>query len=596
MAETQKRPFLNVSRSVSGRRWQSRLAPEDEREALAICQQLGVSDIVARIVAARGVRLADAEQFLAPSLRTMMPDPSVLQDLDRAVARIATAIKGRERIALFGDYDVDGAVSVALFAKYLQALGLEPLFHIPDRIAEGYGPNTDAVGALASEGATLLITLDCGSTSHEVLRFAAGEGLDVIVIDHHQVGEALPEAFSVVNPNRLDDVSGLGHLAAAGVAFMVLAGLNRQLRREGESAENLPDLLRWLDLVALATVCDVVPLTGLNRAFVKKGLEVAQIGLNAGLRALCRAAGLSKPANPHHFGFVIGPRINAGGRIGAADLGARLLISLEDAEIERIAAELDTLNHARRAEEARMLEEAVAMVGGEENGAGLPPVLVAAASEWHPGIVGLIAARLREKFGKPAFAIALEPDGGRGTGSGRSVPGVDIGSAVRAAVDRGIAEKGGGHAMAAGLTLKAERLDDLAKFLNGALSGPVEALGDHDVLPVDAAATAGAVSEKMVESIEAAGPFGNGNPEPMIAFPAHFVSGPRWVGEQHLACRLRAQDGTSIKAMAFRAKDTPLGAFLETGHGPLHVAGRIGIDEWRGRREPVVHIKDAARG
>lgn len=596
MADVQKRPFLNVSKSVSARRWQSRLAPDGEREALAIAQQLGVSDIVARIVAARGVSLGEAEQFLAPSLRTMMPDPSVIQDLDRAVERIATAIKASERIALFGDYDVDGAVSVALFTRYLRALGFEPQFHIPDRITEGYGPNKDAVSALASDGATLLITLDCGSTSHEVLGFAAGEGLDVIVIDHHQVGEALPEAVSVVNPNRMDDVSGLGHLSAAGVAFMVLAGLNRHLRADAGYADKLPDLLGWLDLVALATVCDVVPLTGLNRAFVKKGLEVAQVNPNAGLRALCRVAGLTKPANPYHFGFVIGPRINAGGRIGAADLGTRLLVSAEEAEIAEIAAELDTLNDARRAEEARMLEEAVAMVGKEETAGGLPPVLVAAAPQWHPGIVGLIAARLREKFDRPAFAIALEPGGARGTGSARSVPGVDIGAAVRAAVDQGIAEKGGGHAMAAGLTVQADRIGDLSAFLSEALAGPLAALNGHDVLAVDAAATAGAITEKMVEAIETAGPFGNGNPEPVIAFPAHFVSGQRWVGEQHLACRLRAQDGASIKAMAFRAKDTPLGAFLESERGPVHVAGRIGIDEWRGRRAPVVHIKDAARG
>lgn len=453
--ENDRRLVLGVARSANDNAWRERLSGADLRTAMAISQVHGLPDVLARVMAARGVQADEATGFLEPSLKLLMPDPSGLVDMDAAVARVADAVQAGRKIAIFGDYDVDGATSSAIFAKYLQWLGLDPVIHIPDRIIEGYGPNGPAIEHLRHGGADLLVTLDCGSTSFEAFETARQLDLDVVVIDHHQVGETLPAVEALVNPNRQDDLSGQGHLAAVGVTFLFLVGLNRELRRRGVfQGRQEPDLMALLDLVALGTVCDVVPLQGLNRAYVTRGLAVMHQRRNYGLTALADTARVSGKPAPYHLGFLIGPRINAGGRIGDAALGARLLTTEDPHEARAIAERLDQLNTERQAMEAVMLEQA-----GAEAAMAIqardPAVLLTGSDDWHPGIVGLIASRLKEAHRRPSFAVAFD-ETGKGTGSGRSIPGVDLGKAVRRAVDEGLLEKGGGHAMAAGLTVLRE--------------------------------------------------------------------------------------------------------------------------------------------
>jgi single-stranded-DNA-specific exonuclease len=462
--------FLEVERSACGRAWRDRLDERGTARALSMTQRHNVSELVARVLAGRNVGIDDVAAFLDPTIKQLMPDPDVLTDMPAAASRIADAVENAEQIAIFGDYDVDGATSAAVLAKFLRLAGREPLIHIPDRIFEGYGPNTDAIRALAERGAKLLVTVDCGTTSMEPLARAKELGLDTVVIDHHQADETLPPAVAVVNPNRLDDLSGLGHLAAVGLVFITVVAVNRELRRRGfwHVLRPEPDLLDLVDLVALGTVADVVPLKGLNRAFVAKGLLAMRTRGHVGLTALMDAARLTGPPECWHLGFLLGPRINAGGRIGRADLGVRLMLEDDPNEAATMAAELDRLNRERQVIEQQTVAEAeaeaLAALGLEEKGA----VVVTAGHGWHPGVVGLVAARLKERFSRPAFAIALEP-GGIGTGSGRSIPGVDLGAAVRHAVATGLLLKGGGHAMAAGVTLAP---DKLAPFRLAARSRP----------------------------------------------------------------------------------------------------------------------------
>lgn len=562
--------------------------------ALAISQRLGLPDIVARVLAGRGVGVEDASRFLDPTLKDLMPDPSSLTDMAAAVERLATAVERGETIALFADYDVDGATSAAVVRRHLVRLGADPIVYVPDRLIEGYGPNSEAIRGLAERGATLLVTLDCGSTSMEALAEAKRSGMDAVVIDHHQVGIELPEAVAIVNPNRHDDLSGLGYLCACGVAFVVMVALNRELRRRGFFARTKePDLLGLLDLVALGTVADVVPLVGLNRAFVVKGLQIARRRSNVGLAALAAVARLNGPMSPYHLGFLIGPRINAGGRIGDAGLGSRLLASDDPAEAERIAADLDRLNKERQLMEAAMVEEADAQIFAR-HGTSPGPVVVASSPDWHPGVVGLIASRLKERWRRPAFAIAFDR-GALGTGSGRSVAGVDLGSAVRAAVDGGIIPKGGGHAMAAGLTVAQDRLEELESFLAERLAAGVEAgLGSHD-LAVDGALTAGSATVDLVETVEKAGPFGAGQPEPLFVFPAHRISFADEVGQGHVRLSLASGDGSSIKGIAFRAATEPLGREILASRGSsLHVVGALGIDHWQGDARVQLRVIDVA--
>jgi single-stranded-DNA-specific exonuclease len=592
-----RRLFLGVERSACGRVWRDRLDERGAARALAIAQRHDdVPELLARILAARGVEVDAVASFLDPTVRALMPDPDTLADARAAATRLADAVARGETVAIFGDYDVDGATSAAMLGRYLHHCGLRPVIHIPDRLFEGYGPNAEAIRALAGQGATLLVAVDCGTTSHEPLLEARKLGLDVIVIDHHQADERLPPALAVINPNRLDDLSGLGELAAVGLVFMTVVALNRELRMRGfwtpQRAE--PDLLGFLDLVALGTVADVVPLKGLNRAFVAKGLIALRRRANPGLTALMDVARLNGPPEPWHLGFLLGPRINAGGRIGRATLGVDLLMHDDPSECARLAAELDRLNRERQAIEAATVAqaeaEAMAALGVEEKGA----VVVTAAEGWHPGVVGLVAARLKERFGRPAFAIAFEP-GGMGTGSGRSIAGIDLGRAVRQAVSAGLLLKGGGHAMAAGVTLRRDALGAFRAYLEDTLAPAVEAARREDALLIDGAVTAAAANGDLMATIARAGPFGAYNPEPVIALPAHTVAYAEEVGQAHMRARLRAGDGSTIDTIAFRAVGQKLGSALAQSRGrSVHAAGTLCLDRWNGVERVQLRLVDLA--
>lgn len=594
--ETGGRAFLGVDASLTGRRWADRLGESGSRTALAIAQSQNIPDLVARVLAGRGVSAGDAAAFLDPTVRALMPDPQVLTDMEAAAERIADAVMAGEAITIFGDYDVDGASSAALLARFLRHQGVDARIYIPDRLFDGYGPNVEAIGMLADAGTKLIVTVDCGSTSLEALSVAKERGVDVVVIDHHQLGE-LPPARAVVNPQRADDISGLGHLAAVGLVFMAVAATNRSLRRRGwyGPSRREPNLLEWLDLAALGTVCDVVPLTGLNRAFVMKGLVALEHGGNPGLLALRRAAGLAGPLAVHHLGFVLGPRINAGGRISDAGLGARLLAGDDPAAAEEIALRLEHLNRERQAIETAMTAEALAEAEAEIGEGEGPPVLLTASRSWHAGVIGLVAARLKERFRRPAFSVALAANG-TGTGSGRSIPGVDLGRAVRNAVAEGILLKGGGHAMAAGITVAENRLADLRAFLTDRLGAAVRRAATQDALVVDGALTARSAGLDLLAMLDRAGPYGAGHAEPVFAIPAHRIAYAETVADRHVRLSLATEDGSTLKAVAFRAATTPLGSALVTRRGEnLHFAGTLSVDEWRGRRQVCLRVIDAAK-
>jgi single-stranded-DNA-specific exonuclease len=588
--------FLGVESSATGRAWRNRLDDRGSARALAIAQRHDLPELLARILAGRNVEVDAVEAFLDPAIKRMMPDPNVLTAMPEAATRIADAIVRGETVAIFGDYDVDGATSAALLARFLRHAGIDPMIHIPDRLFEGYGPNIEAVRALTGRGATLLVAVDCGTTSPEPLAEAKKLGVDVVVIDHHQADEVLPPAVAIVNPNRRDDLSGLGHLAAVGLTFMTVVAVNRVLRSRGfwTEARPEPDLLSLVDDVALGTVADVVPLTGLNRAFVAKGLIALRRRERAGHVSLMDAARLSGPPEAWHLGFLLGPRINAGGRIGRADLGVRLLIEDDPVEAAKIAAELDRLNRERQTIEVATLAqaeaEAMAALGSEKRGA----VVVTAAEGWHPGVVGLVAARLKEKFGRPAFAIAIEPSG-VGTGSGRSIAGVDIGRAVRRAVAEGLITKGGGHAMAAGVTVRKDALAPLRAFLEATLGADVEAARRTNGLFIDGAVSAAGANPELVALLERAGPFGSGNPEPTVALPAHTIAYAEEVSQAHIRVRLKSADGTTVGGIAFRAAGQKLGAALLEGRGRLiHAAGSLALDRWQGQERVQFKLSDIA--
>ena len=595
-------PLLGVERSLSGYRWGERLAPADVNTALTIAQTTGLPEIIGRILAGRGVSAAEAEAYLDPSLKTLMPPPGSLQGMDAGAERIARAIKNQENVAIFGDYDVDGAASSALLYRFLAAHGLQPRIYIPDRHLEGYGPNPAAISQLCADGATLIITVDCGITSYEALEAAAPHNTDVVVIDHHQANEELPRAAAVINPNRLDDLSGQGHLAAAGVVFLVLVATTQNLRKSGYYGDGRPQphLLSWLDLVALATVCDIVPLKGLNRAYVIKGLAAMRLRQNPGLRALFDQAGLDQAPTPYHLGFILGPRINAGGRIGDSSLGARLLSTDDPATAEQIAAQLEQLNAERRAMETRMLEEATAQAEQQaESGPASPAILTVGSQDLHKGLVGLLASRLTERFSLPSLVIAWDAATGKndrqGSGSLRSIAGVDIGSAVREAVAQGLAVKGGGHAMAAGLTVQQSRFAELQAFLQEHLRMAVKSATGQRLLKIDGSLSARGATLALLDQIERAGPYGAGNPAPRFVFPAHRVSFAKTVGSGHVRISLKSGDNSSLNGIAFRAAETVLGeALLETSGQPIHVAGKLKHNHWQGRDSVDLIIDDAA--
>ncbi|HET9716732.1 MAG TPA: single-stranded-DNA-specific exonuclease RecJ [Pseudolabrys sp.] len=590
------RYFLGVESSLLGRPWRGRLDQRGSARALAIAQRHGLDDLLARVLAGRNIEVADVESHLDPTIKRLMPEPHSLTDMEAASVRISHAILQQENIAIFGDYDVDGATASALLCRFLRDCGLDPIVHIPDRIFEGYGPNVDAIRSFAERGTNVLITVDCGATSIEPISHARKLGLDVVVIDHHQTDVELPDATAIIDPNRPDDLSGLGHLAAVGLVFITLVAVSRELRRANfwTVARPEPDLLSLLHLVALGTVADVVPLKGLNRAFVAKGLIALRRRDHVGSTALMDAARLAGPPEAWHLGFLLGPRINAGGRVGRADLGVRLLLEQDPSEAARIAAELDRLNRDRQQIEqaawAQADAEALAALGLEDKGS----VIVTASAGWHPGVMGLVAARLKERYGRPAFAIGLEP-GGLGTGSGRSIPGVDLGQTVRRAVHERILLKGGGHAMAAGVTLERDRLGDFRAFMEEALSPAVEQARRDNGLLVDGAVTASGFNFALADMLSRAGPYGAGNPEPVLALPTHVLAFAEPVGESHVRARFRSGDGKTVNAVAFRAVGQPLGNALYEYRGrTLHVAGHIAIDTWQGEQRVQMRVMDVA--
>src|SRR5229473_3005676 len=555
--------FLGVERSLCGRRWRQRAG--DDRAGLALAQQLRLPEIVGRLLASRGIGAAEADRFLNPTLRDDLPDPAHLKDMDAAVRRLTRAITGGEIIAVFGDYDVDGATAAALLQRFLAAVGARTRVYIPDRQREGYGPNAAAQAA----------------------------GLDVIVVDHHIAEPELPPALAVINPNRVDETSPHGVLAAVGLAFLLVVGVNRALRDAGwYERMPAPDLMQWLDLVALGTICDVVPLTGLNRTLVAQGLKVLRRRSNPGLAALADVAGISERLDAYHAGFILGPRVNAGGRVGQADLGAQLLASDDPCAVLAIARQLDALNAERRELEARVLAQAIDQV---ESGDGNAPLVFAAGEGWHPGVIGIVASRLKERYNRPACVVAVAD--GIGKGSGRSVPGLALGPAVIAARQAGLLLNGGGHAMAAGFTVAVSQLPALRGFL---VERAAAALGTDALMPelgIDGMLAAGAAGPDLVELVERLGPFGAGNAEPRFALANLRVLRADVVGTQHVRCILGdGAGGGRLKAIAFRCLEGELGPALLHGQGSaFHLAGHLRADNWQGRSGIQLMIDDAAR-
>lgn len=581
--------FLGVERSLSGRRWQVRLS--DDRAALTLSQRLGIPEVVGRVLTARGIGIDDAELFLNPTLRDLLPDPAHLLDMDKAVARLVAAVTGGQTIAVWGDYDVDGATSSALLKNFLRAAGAEVVVYIPDRIAEGYGPNAPALLKLKAQGASVVVTVDCGITAFDPLAAAAEAGLDVIVVDHHEAEERLPQAVAVVNPNRMDETSPHGHMAAVGVAFLLAVALNRGLKEAGWYATRpAPDLMQWLDVVALGTICDVVPLVGVNRALVTQGLKVMARRANPGLCALSDVAGIKERPDAYHLGYILGPRVNAGGRVGEAELGTRLLSTQDPDEALDIARKLDSYNRDRQEIEAAVLLEAMEQVEGRPDD-GLPLVM-AAGDGWHPGVIGIVAGRLKERYARPACVIAF--DGDEGKGSGRSVTGIDLGAAIIAARQAGLLTKGGGHAMAAGFSLTRARFDEFRAFLAERLAAQVA--GDLvPVLELDGAMDAAAATTDLVETLRQVGPFGSGNAEPRFVVMAARVLKADVVGMGHVRCILAGAGGARLKAIAFRSADSDLGyALLNSAGASLHVAGALRADNWQGQSGVQLFIDDAA--
>lgn len=586
---------FDVARSATGRAWRWRSQPLPLGEA----GRLGVDELAAQLLLSRGCPQSDIGRTLKPTLRDWLPDPSLFRDMDVVAARLADAVQAGQRIVLFADYDVDGATSAAFLWRHLRALGADVTPYIPDRILEGYGPSATALLELQRAGADLIVLLDCGTQAFGPLQAARDAGLDLLVIDHHKASTALPPALGIVNPNRLDeapDAAVHGTLCTAGLAFLVGVALNRELRRRGHfAATPEPNLAEWLDIVALGTVADVVPLTGLNRAFVTLGLRRMGQRRSAGLTALADVARLDRAPRCDDLGFQFGPRINAGGRVGQADLGVRLLASECAEESGRIALELDRLNLERRAIEAEVTAEALAAAAAQGNS----PVAVVAGAGWHPGVVGIVAARLKERLHRPVLVLALGEDG-TAKGSGRSIPGVDLGAAILAAKAHGLIREGGGHAMACGVTVEAGQIERFTAWLAETLEGPVAAAGSDRMLSIDLAVAPRAVSPDLANALEACGPYGQAWPPPRVAVGPVRLLKCDTVGKAEPKTHLRfvasGPDGGRVEGIAFRALEGELGQMLmAAGSNPLHLAGRVTADEWQGRPRAQIQLDDAAR-
>ena len=586
--------FLGVSRSLSGRAWRQR--PAEAGLIRAHMQTLGLDEPLARALAARGVGADQGADFLAPTLKALFPDPSSFTDMDAAAEAIVEAVQAGASVHVFADYDVDGASSAALLVRWFRAMGAELPIYVPDRLTEGYGPSAKAFDTLKARGADLVITVDCGAAANEAVAHACAIGLKVVVIDHHLMREQPPECLAVVNPNRPGCNSGQGNLAAAGVVFVLLAALNREARRRGLfDGREQPDIRKWLDLAAMGAICDVTGLTGFNRALTSLGLRVMSDWGNPGLRALLAAAG-SEPgvAKCNHAGFILGPRINAGGRIGKSDLGARLLSTDDPEEAMALAQELDALNVARREVERQVTEEATRRVEATGAHADGSPVVVIEGDDWHPGVVGIVAGRLRERWRKPVVVIGVDAVNGIGKGSGRSQPGMNLGRAVQAAWEVGVLMAGGGHAMAAGLTVRSDSIARLRDFLNDRMAGEQPTAEALDAVEIDALVEPRAATRPLFEQFEQLAPFGPANPEPMFALEHVAVREPVAMNGGHVRCRLAGADGASVRAIAWRCADLPGGKALLAGQGGLSVAGRLKADDWNGRRGVQLEIEDVA--
>ncbi len=587
-------PYLDVVRSLSGKAWQAR--PHDPDIARRLYQHLGISEALGQILASRSVAVEDGAAFLKPTFREFFPDPSTFKDMDKAVGHILDALASKRSISVFADYDVDGATSSAMLRRWFRAMGAEAGLYVPDRITEGYGPTIGAFETLKNQGVDLVITVDCGAVSTEPLSAARDMGLDVIVLDHHLMpeGTPLPPTLALVNPNRPDDTSGQGVLAAAGVVFVLLAGLNREARTRGLFTDRTePDIIALADIAALGTICDVASLTGFNRALVTQGLKVMSTTRHAGITALAEAAKAEPPFGTYHAGFVLGPRINAGGRVGEADLGARLLASDDAGECTAIAASLDRYNAERRDIEQAVQEAALAAV---EAGGADDPVIVVAGEGWHPGVIGIVSGRLKERYGVPSIVIALDARTGEGKGSGRSITGVNLGEAIGAAARAGVIEKGGGHAMAGGLSLRADQVDDFRAFLMKTIGEEARCAAAGRTLKIDALMSARGADRTFVDELQQAAPFGMGNPEPLFAFANMHVRWAQPLKGGHVRCTLEdANGGASINAIAFRAEDNNFAQTLLANDGQrLHVAGKLKADNYRGRNSVDLRIEDVA--
>lgn len=572
--------------SVYQKMW--RFNPCDERQALAIAQRYDLPLTVGQVLSNRGMKVEDVPSFLEPTLRQLMPDPSHLKDLDQGVERVVAALRTQEKIAVFGDYDVDGGTSSALLQRYFTALGHPIRIYIPDRIEEGYGPNVQAMRLLKEEGINVVLMVDCGTTAFEPLEVAKTLGLDVIVIDHHVAQPALPAAYAVINPNRLDQESCLKTLCAAGLSFIFLVALQRHLRTKGWfEKETEPDLMSLLDLVALGTVCDVMPLTGLNRAFVTQGLKIARWRRNVGLTALADVAGLKEAPTAYHLGFAIGPRVNAGGRVGEAGLGACLLATKDEAHARLMAQRLDGFNRERQQIEADVLSQAIEVV--ETTDLYHKPLLLVKGEDWHPGVIGIVASRLKDRYGRPACVISFTGEVGKG--SGRSVTGVDLGTAMHAACHQGLLVHGGGHAMAAGFTVTRALYEAFYEFLLHRLAADMKAI--QPTLFLDAAVTLKGITPEFVQSLSCLEPFGAGNPTPKFLIPNVRIAYAEVFGNDHVRCTILSEDGRRQKAVAFRVAQQSLGqAILKSKNHGVHIAGTLRLDTWGGRQEAVVYIED----
>jgi single-stranded-DNA-specific exonuclease len=586
--------YLGVTRSLSGRLWRQRAADPEvvRRHQLA----LGLSEPLARALASRGVADGGGETYLNPTLKALFPDPSGFTDMDRAAVVLIDALERRRPMVVFADYDVDGASSAAQLVRWFRSLGHELPIYVPDRIAEGYGPSPAAFRRLRDEGAELVITVDCGAAAHDALACAAEIDLEVVVIDHHLMrGEEIPKVAALVNPNRPDCVSGQGHLAAAGVTFVLLAALNREARRRGLFAERPePDLRAWLDLAAMGAICDVTQLTGFNRALAAQGLKVLSAWRNPGLKALMEVAKQAHgQASTFHVGFILGPRINAGGRIGRSDLGARLLSTDDPDEARALAEELDALNASRKDVERDVTDAAVRLIERESN-FGDAPCLVVAQDDWHPGVIGIVAGRLRERYRKPVLVIGVDRAANVGKGSGRSQPGVNLGRAVQAAYDEGLLLAGGGHAMAAGLSVRPDAIPELREFLSERLKDEQAVAAAEDGLEIDALVTTRACDRALWSDFQRLAPFGPGNPEPLFAAADVRVERPMALKGGHVRCTLVDGSGGKLKAVAWRAAETETGKRLLQEGGAVHVAGRLKPDDWQGRESVELEIEDVA--